>query len=63
MDVPFITEDGKQAVLRFCDYASAGNTWSADSIFRVWLPQPLDLANPFAGIHIPKRQPLQVAAQ
>ncbi len=29
--------------LRLCDYASAGNGWSADSLYRVWLPQPLFL--------------------
>jgi len=26
------------AVIDFCDYASAGNTWGDDSAFRVWLP-------------------------
>lgn len=26
------------AVIDFCDYASAGNTWGDDSSFRVWLP-------------------------
>ena len=25
-------------MVRFCDYASAGNTWSQDSFYRVWLP-------------------------
>jgi len=24
-----------------CDYASAGNEYSSDNLFRVWLPQPL----------------------
>ena len=47
LDVPFISEEGKMGSVRFCDYASAGDTWSENSTFRVWLPQPLDLANPF----------------
>ena len=41
------TPDGQHLKLRFCDYASAGQTWSAESTFRVWLPQPLDLNKPF----------------
>jgi len=47
LDVPFIAQDGKKVSLRFCDYASAGNTWSQDSTLRVWLSQPLNLQNPF----------------
>jgi len=49
LDVPF-QADGKRVMLRFCDYASAGRTWSEQSTLRVWLPQPLDLQAPFAGI-------------
>jgi DUF1680 family protein len=30
--------------LTFCDYASAGNAFSQQNIFRTWLPQPLNLA-------------------
>jgi DUF1680 family protein len=30
--------------LTFCDYASAGNAFSEQNIFRTWLPQPLDMA-------------------
>jgi len=30
--------------LTFCDYASAGNAFSQQNIFRTWLPQPLDLS-------------------
>lgn len=26
-------------VVHFCDYASAGNTWSPASAYRVWLPR------------------------
>ena len=29
--------------LTFCDYASAGNGFSEQNMFRTWLPQPLDL--------------------
>lgn len=28
-----------------CDYASAGNEWSTDNLFRVWLTQPLFMGN------------------
>jgi hypothetical protein len=28
-----------------CDFASAGNEWSTDNSFRVWLPQPLFMGN------------------
>jgi len=30
--------------LTFCDYASAGNGFSEQNIFRTWLPQPLDMS-------------------
>lgn len=30
--------------LTFCDYASAGNAFSKENMFRTWLPQPLDKA-------------------
>ncbi len=49
VDVP-VTTAGKPGLLRLCDYASSGHTWAADSKLRVWLPQPLQLAQPFAGI-------------
>lgn len=29
--------------LTFCDYASAGNAFSEQNVFRTWLPQPLNL--------------------
>ena len=38
---------GETVLVRICDYASAGRTWSEESALRVWLPQPLDLAEPF----------------
>jgi hypothetical protein len=50
IDVSVRLDDGRQASLRMCDYASAGRTWDAASALRVWLPQPLDVADPFAGI-------------
>jgi DUF1680 family protein len=56
LDVPF-DANGRRAMLRFCDYASAGRTWSEASTLRVWLPQPLDLQAPFAGIPAPKKEP------
>lgn len=40
--------DHKEKTLVMCDYASAGNEFSADNLFRVWLPQPLFLRNAFA---------------
>ena len=34
-----VTASGKSAApLQLCDFASAGNTWSAASAYRVWLP-------------------------
>ena len=56
LDVPF-DAGGKRVMLRFCDYASAGHTWGEDSTLRVWLPQPLNLADPFAGMPAPPKQP------
>lgn len=53
LDVPF-EANGKSVMVRFCDYASAGQTWSKDSTLRVWLPQPLNLENPFEGIQVVK---------
>ena len=31
------------SVVKFCDYASAGNTWDSTSAYRVWLPTVLPL--------------------
>jgi len=31
-------ESGTGDVVRFCDYASAGNTWTPSAAYRVWLP-------------------------
>jgi DUF1680 family protein len=45
-EVPFLYRythffDHKQINLVMCDYASAGNLYSSNNLFRVWLPQPL----------------------
>ena len=29
--------------VHFCDFASAGNTWTNDSRYRVWIPQTLNV--------------------
>lgn len=50
LEVPFRTVEGQGRFIRMCDYASAGNTWTTNSGYRVWLPQPLSLAAPFAGV-------------
>jgi len=31
--------------IHFCDFASAGNTWSRDSCYRVWIRQTLNVMN------------------
>ncbi len=31
--------------IHFCDFASAGNTWSRDSRYGVWIPQTLNVMN------------------
>ena len=49
-DVPMKTSGGEAFFVRMCDFASAGQTWSPESVYRVWLPEPLDLAAPFAGV-------------
>lgn len=45
-EVPFLYRythffDHRQVNLVMCDYASAGNLYHEDNIFRVWLPQPM----------------------
>jgi uncharacterized protein len=51
-DVPFNVRpkhyfDHYQTTLTMSDYASAGNGWSSENLFRVWLPQPLFLAHAY----------------
>jgi uncharacterized protein len=38
-------EGSKPVSLILCDYASAGNSWDANSDFRVWFPQLIDPAS------------------
>lgn len=56
VDLPVTNAAGQTGLLRLCDYASAGSTWEKDSTFRVWLPQPLNLAAPFAGVRTAEEQ-------
>lgn len=35
-------ESGKPVSLTFCNYSSAGNTYTEESRFRIWFPQLLD---------------------
>lgn len=38
--------EGKQPKqVHFCDFASAGNTWSGDIRYRVWIPETLNVMN------------------
>ena len=40
------TEEGqKPHPIHFCDFASAGNTWKSDSLYRVWQRIPLNVMN------------------
>lgn len=41
----FFEHEIKSLVL--CDYASAGNEYSAENLFRTWLPQPMFMGNIF----------------
>ena len=50
IDVPLTSADGRRGTLRMIDCASAGHTWAEDSLFRVWLPQPLDPSDPLSGV-------------
>jgi hypothetical protein len=51
-DVPFEVRPThfffhRQLALGMCDFASAGNRWSEENLFRVWLPQPLFMREMF----------------
>jgi len=35
----------KARPIRFCDFASAGDTWKEESLYRVWLRIPLSVIN------------------
>lgn len=36
-------EAGAARKIHFCDFSSAGNTWSESERYRVWLPKPLNV--------------------
>ena len=41
--VAFIENDyGKPVEVDFCDFASAGNSWTHGERYRVWLPEAYD---------------------
>ncbi|MGC8654710.1 MAG: hypothetical protein ACP5US_12050, partial [Candidatus Kryptoniota bacterium] len=47
-EVPFLAQApnffyGHRKKLTMCDFASAGNQWSERNIYRVWIPQPMDM--------------------
>lgn len=50
-EVPFVYHKvhivSEPETLRMCDYASAGNEWSENNLFRVWLPQPMFMEQAF----------------
>jgi len=40
--------------VRVCDYASAGNTWQADSLYRTWFRNPMNLMQrPYVSYDVP----------
>jgi len=47
-EIPVLTRlnhfyEHKISSMVLCDYSSAGNQWSTKNIFRVWMPQPMNL--------------------
>ena len=53
-EVPFLIRPShfvnhEKTTLVMCDYASAGNLFSNESLFRIWLPQPLYLDYAYPG--------------
>lgn len=38
-----------KVIVKFCDFASAGNDWRHTSRYRVWIPQPFDAVNTPTG--------------
>ncbi len=40
--------------VHFCDYGSAGNTWQADSLYRTWLRNPMNMMQrPYVSYDVP----------
>jgi len=51
-EVPFVVRqwhflNHHEKTLVLCNYASAGNQWSENNLYRTWLPQPLFMGNLF----------------
>ncbi|MDD4872491.1 MAG: glycoside hydrolase family 127 protein, partial [Kiritimatiellae bacterium] len=47
-------EEMKQHPVHFCDYASAGNTWKSDSLYRTWFRNPMNMmARPYVSYDVP----------
>jgi len=48
------SDEMKPHPVTFCDYASAGNTWKADSLYRTWLRNPMNMmARPYVSYDVP----------
>ncbi len=50
-DVNFTTNDKSKYILSLCDFASAGNMWNEQSLYRTWFQQPLDFSRLWENIH------------
>lgn len=51
LNVPLKDEAGNLHYLPMCDFASAGNQWSEDNIFRTWIQQPFDVRHLYIKLH------------
>jgi DUF1680 family protein len=51
-EVPFVVRPSfqvhREKPVVMCDFSSAGNQWSDNNLYRVWLPQPLLMSNMYA---------------
>jgi hypothetical protein len=48
------SEEMKAHPVHFCDYASAGNTWKADSLYRTWFRNPMNvMQRPYTSYDVP----------
>jgi hypothetical protein len=48
------SEEMKPHPVHFCDYASAGNTWKADSLYRTWFRNPMNvMQRPYTSYDVP----------
>lgn len=47
------SDEGKPRPVHFCDFASAGNTWATDSLYRTWLRIPMNvMARPYTSYNV-----------